>query len=98
MEQDLEFHWQIVNGTGTLEGIHNQAVMFHASEEPGLTRLKVTARQHDVVCEAEALVTLTHEILSQIGASNERDKVFPAIHSNGRPVSRGDRALICREI
>jgi hypothetical protein len=70
VEQDLEFHWEVVEGRGTLEGIHNQGVLFHASEEPGLTRLKVTVRQRDVVCEAEALVTLTHEILSQIGASN----------------------------
>jgi hypothetical protein len=70
VEQDLQFHWEIMNGAGTLEGIHNQAVIFHASEEPGLTRLKVTVRQRDVVCEAEALVTLTHEILSQIGGSN----------------------------
>jgi hypothetical protein len=70
VEQDLEFHWEIVEGTGTLAGIHNQAVTFHASEEPGLTRLKVTVHQRDVVCEAEALITLTHEILSQIGASN----------------------------
>jgi hypothetical protein len=69
VEQDLEFHWQAVEGSGTLEGVHNQAVMFHASEEPGLTRLKVTVRQRDVVCEAEALVTVTHEILSQMGAS-----------------------------
>jgi len=70
VEQDLEFHWEIVEGTGTLAGIHNQAVTFHASEEPGLTRLKVTVHQRDVVCEAEALITLTHEILSQIGAPN----------------------------
>jgi Histidine kinase-, DNA gyrase B-, and HSP90-like ATPase len=77
VEQDLQFHWQVVNGTGTLEGIHNQAVMFQASEEPGLTRLKVTARQRDVVCEAEALVTLTHEILSQIGASNVAGQGLP---------------------
>jgi len=77
VEEDLQFHWQVVNGTGTLEGIHNQAVMFHASEEPGLTRLKVTARQHDVVCEAEALVTLTNEILSQIGASNVAGQGLP---------------------
>jgi len=77
VEQGLRFHWQVANGTGTLEGIHNQAVKFHASEEPGLTRLKVTARQHDVVCEAEALVTLTHEILSQIGASNVAGQGLP---------------------
>ncbi len=77
VEEDVQFHWQIVNGTGMLEGIHNQAVMFHASEEPGLTRLKVTVRQHDVVCEAEALVTLAHEILSQIGAANAAAQGLP---------------------
>ena len=93
VEQDLQFHWQVVNGTGTLEGIHNQAVTFHASEEPGLTRLKVTARQDDVVCEAEALVTSTHEILSEIGASNVAGQGLPGYTFDGRPVSRGDRAL-----
>jgi len=77
VEHDLEFHWQVVEGAGTLEGIHNQAVMFRASEEPGLTRLKVTVRQLEVVCEAEALVTLTHEILSQIGASNVATQGLP---------------------
>jgi hypothetical protein len=77
VEQDLQFHWQVVNGTGALEGIHNQAVTFHASEEPGLTRLKVAVRQRDVVCEAEALVTLTNEILSQIGASNVAGQGLP---------------------
>ena len=66
-----------MEGTETLEGIHNQAAIFHASEEPGLTRLKVTVRQRDVVCEAEALVTLTHEILSQIGASNAAGQGLP---------------------
>ena len=33
VEQDLEFHWQILEGAGALEGVSNQAVMFHASEE-----------------------------------------------------------------
>jgi len=84
VEQDLEFHWQILEGTATLEGIHNQAVMFQASEEPGLTRLKVTVRQRDVVCEAEALITSTHEILSQIGASN--------VAAQGRPGYTFERA------
>jgi hypothetical protein len=77
VEQDLQFHWQVSQGTGTLEGAHNQVVMFHASEEPGLTRLNVTVRQHDVVCEAEALITVTHEILSQIGASNVAGQGLP---------------------
>jgi hypothetical protein len=77
VEQDLEFHWEIVEGTGTLEGIHNQAVLFQGTEDPGLTRLKVTVRQRDVVCQAEALITLTHEILSQIGASNVAAQGLP---------------------
>jgi hypothetical protein len=77
VERDLQFHWEVLNGTGTLEGVHHQAVIFQASDEPGLTRLKVTVRQHDVVCEAEALVTLTNEILSQIGASNVAGQGLP---------------------
>ena len=77
VEQDLEFSWQIVEGAGTFEGVHNQAVTFHATDEPGLVRLKVTVRQRDVVCEAEALVTLTHEILSQIGGSSVATQGLP---------------------
>ena len=77
VEQDLQFYWQVASGTGTLEGIHNQVVVFHASEEPGLTRLKITVRQHDIVSEAEALVTSTHEILSQIGVSNVAGQGLP---------------------
>jgi hypothetical protein len=31
--------------------------------------LCVTARQRDIVCEAEALVTVTHELLPQLGSA-----------------------------
>ncbi len=67
VEQDLEFLWRIAEGGGTLENPRDQAVRFVASAEPGLTRLAVTARQGDVVCESEALVTVTHELLPQLG-------------------------------
>jgi Histidine kinase-, DNA gyrase B-, and HSP90-like ATPase len=77
VEQDLEFHWQIMEGTGALEDFHNMAAMFRASEEPGLARVKVTVRQRDVICEAEALVTSTHEILAQIGASSVSSQGLP---------------------
>lgn len=66
VEADLEFHWQVVEGQGTLDGAHHQAVTFLAPEEPGLTRLKVIVCQRDVVCEGEALITVTHELLAQI--------------------------------
>jgi hypothetical protein len=51
--------------------------MFHASDEPGLARVKLTVRQRDLVCEAEALITLTHEILAQIGASSVSSQGLP---------------------
>jgi len=69
VDQDLEFHWQIMDGGGALEDIHNKVAKFLASDEPGLARVKVTVGQRDVVCEAEALITSTHEILGQTGAS-----------------------------
>ena len=69
VDEDLEFHWQVVEGPGTLEGVHDQVVTFVAPQEPGLARLKVSVRQRDVVCEAEGLMTVTHELLAQIGAS-----------------------------
>jgi histidine kinase/DNA gyrase B/HSP90-like ATPase len=77
VEDDLEFHWRIVEGAGALDGIHDQAATFHASDEPGLTRLKVTVCQRDVVCEAETLITVTHEILAQIGASSVQSQGLP---------------------
>jgi Histidine kinase-, DNA gyrase B-, and HSP90-like ATPase len=69
VEQDLEFEWQILEGPGALSGARNQAVTFLAPGEPGLARVKVTVRQHDVACAAEGLITVTHELLAQLGAT-----------------------------
>ena len=77
VEDDLEFRWQIMDGGGALDGIHNRTAIFLASDEPGLTRVKVTVYQRDVVCEAEALITSTHEILAQIGGSSVPSQGLP---------------------
>ena len=77
VEADLEFHWQVVEGPGSLEGAHDQAVTFLAPDEPGLARLKVIVRQRDVVCEAGALVTVTHELLAQIGSATIPSQGLP---------------------
>jgi hypothetical protein len=68
VDRDLAFDWQIVEGAGALDGAHDQAVKYLAPEEPGLVRVKVTVRQHDVVCDGEGLITVTHELLAQLGA------------------------------
>jgi len=84
VEDDLQFAWTIAEGAGILESERDQAATFVAAEEPGLTRLKVSVRQRDLLYEAEALVTVTQEILSQLGAS--------AVPSQGLPGYTFERA------
>jgi hypothetical protein len=77
VEEDLEFHWQLVEGPGTLTGVHDQAVRFLAPEEPGLAQVRVTVRQRDVVCVGEALITVTHELLTQLAATTVPSQGLP---------------------
>lgn len=70
VEEDLRFEWTIADGLGRIESEHDQAVTFVASDEPGLTRIRVRATQRGVVCEAEALITVTQEILAQIAPAS----------------------------
>ena len=84
VEQDLEFLWRIAEGTGAIENPRDQAARFVAAAEPGLTRVCVTVRQGDIVCEAEALVTVTHELLPQLGAA--------AVEAQGLPGYTFERA------
>jgi hypothetical protein len=67
VETDLSFSWQILEGAGTIDRPHDQAVSFLAPAEPGLTRVRVTVQQREIEREAEALVTVTHELLPQLG-------------------------------
>ena len=84
VEHDLDFLWRIAEGAGAIENPCDQAVRFVAAAEPGLTRVCVTVRQGDVVCEAEALVTVTHELLPQLGSA--------AVESQGLPGYTFERA------
>ncbi len=77
VEDDLQFAWTITEGGGILDGERDQAATFIAPDEPGLTRIKVSVRQRDVLCEAEALVTVTQEILSQLGATSVPSQGLP---------------------
>ncbi|MCI0517717.1 MAG: ATP-binding protein [Woeseiaceae bacterium] len=63
IDRDLDFRWRIVEGAGTLENERSEIVTFTAAEQPGLTRLAVTATQGDIVCEGEAIVTVTDTLL-----------------------------------
>ena len=78
VDQDLQFQWQVIEGPGTLTDTHNQAVTFLAPAEPGLARVKVAVRQHDTACFAEGLITVTQELLAQLGAANVSTQGLPS--------------------
>ena len=62
VERDLEFAWRVVEGTGELTGIKDQAAIFHAPADPGVARVEIQVRQGDAVATAEAVVTVTEEL------------------------------------
>jgi hypothetical protein len=57
--------WRVFEGEGRLENSAGEIVTFHAPDEPGLARLRVTVAQGDTECESEALVTVTESLLPQ---------------------------------
>ena len=74
---DVTFEWQIAEGPGALNGMHSQAVSFLAPDEPGLTRVTVTVRQRDIVCTGEGLITVTHELIGQLGTATVSSQGLP---------------------
>jgi hypothetical protein len=77
VESDLTFNWEIVDGGGALDRPHDQAVNFLAPAEQGLVRVSVTVSQGDIERSAEALVTVTHELLPQVGTTTIDSQGLP---------------------
>jgi len=48
-----------------------------APAEPGLARVQVSVRQQDVVCVGEVLITVTHELLAQLGTTTVPSQGLP---------------------
>lgn len=65
VEEGLTFRWQIIEGDGELANPEDEIVTYTAPAEPGLVRLALSVRQYEVVCEAEALVTVTDSLLPE---------------------------------
>jgi hypothetical protein len=77
VEEDLQFCWEIAAGGGSLASTTDQEIEFLAPSTPGLTQLKVSVRQHDVTCTAEAIVTVTASLAASISEA--------AINARGLP-------------
>jgi hypothetical protein len=59
--------WKVVEGNGALDRRHDQVVNFLAPAEPGLARVRVSVSQGEIERSADALITVTHELLPQVG-------------------------------
>jgi hypothetical protein len=83
--EDLRFAWEIAEGGGTLSGAADQEIEFTAPGTPGLTRLKLTATQREVTCEAEALITVADHLDVHSGGS-------ASVNTRGLPSYTFERA------
>ena len=81
---DLSFNWEILEGGGSLDGIADQEVAYRAPAVAGLARLRVTVKQRDIKCSAEALVTITESLEVAMGPA--------AISARGLPGYTFERA------
>jgi hypothetical protein len=77
VEEELSFTWEILEGGGTLSAVNDQEVNFHASSSPGLVRLSVTVCQREILCKAEALVTVAASLASSIGPAVVNSRGLP---------------------
>jgi len=85
VETDLTFAWELVEGGGILEHRHDQVATFIAPAEPGLVRVKVMVSQNDSERSAEALITVTHELLSQVGTAVVESQGLPGYTFESAP-------------
>jgi hypothetical protein len=85
VESDLTFAWEVIEGGGALEHRHDQVATFSAPAEPGLVRVKVMVSQNDIERSAEALITVTHELLSQVGTTVVASQGLPGYTFESAP-------------
>ncbi|MEO8506095.1 MAG: ATP-binding protein [Betaproteobacteria bacterium] len=77
VEQGLTYTWRILEGEGALDSTNREIAAFHATSEPGLTRIEVVVTQGDVVCSAEAQITVTASLLSKTGIGDSTYQGIP---------------------
>lgn len=77
VERDLQFTWTVQQGEGDLRQQGGEVVTFAAPSEPGLTVLEVTARQGDIECQAEAVITVADELVEKSAVAEGSQKGLP---------------------
>jgi hypothetical protein len=77
VEDDLTYAWAILEGEGTLKNAGGEIATFRAAAEPGLARIEVTVTQRDVVCKAEAQVTVAASLMPRTSGGDSTYQGLP---------------------
>ena len=67
----------MLEGEGTLDHAGGEMATFRAAAEPGLARVEVTVTQGDVVCKAEAQITVAASLLPKASGSDSTYQGLP---------------------
>ena len=77
VEQNLTFAWSVLEGEGTLSPVDSEIATFHAGNEPGLARIEVTVTQRDLVCNAQAQITVAASLVTKTGSGDSTYQGLP---------------------
>jgi len=77
IESGLAFHWQIAEGTGSIDAPDQQIITYTAAPEPCLAKLQVAVTQNEITCTGEALVTVTDSLLPKKPSSSAERQGLP---------------------
>ena len=77
VEHDLAYAWALLEGEGTLDHAGGEMATFRAAAEPGLARVEVTVTQGEVVCRAEAQITVAASLLPKASGGDSTYQGLP---------------------
>ena len=67
----------MLEGEGTLESVDGEIATYRATNEPGLARVEVAVTQGEVVCKADAQITVTASLVSKTGSGDSTYQGLP---------------------
>jgi len=85
VEDNLSFRWEVIEGQGQLDRHNDQVVTFLAPPEPCLTRVRVAVSQSGLERQAEALITVTRELLPHVGSTMTEGSGLPGYTLESAP-------------
>jgi len=75
--EDLQFRWQVLEGTGEFSSTVDQEIEFIAPTTPGLVTINVTVSQREVTARAQALITVTDQLESPVAPGLSHGQGLP---------------------